>query len=260
MAANLTENIAAKPPIVADLPKVDTPTIVAREVFVEPVAFRRIYVWELPVRAYHLVNGLCIVVLAATGFMIGNPQAIFNASEAYQQYWFGWIRFTHFAAAYIFTFNLLFRLYWSFVGNEYSRWYNYVPYRKEQLKNIWEVLTTDVLQFRMHRKLFIGHNYMASFSYFVMFILSLLMIFTGFALYSSTSSFFLPKLFTWITPLFGSEAVVRQWHHLFMWGFIAFTIIHVYLVFYHDVFEGRGTTSSIIGGWTYMKDDEIKNR
>lgn len=260
MAANLTENMATKPPIIGDLPKAEAPIIVTEKVYVEPVAFRRIYVWELPVRVFHVINGLCIVLLAATGYIIGNPQAVFSASEAYQQNWFGTLRFVHFATAYIFTFNLLFRLYWSFVGNEYSRWYNYIPFRKEQFKNIGEVITTDILQFRLHRKLFIGHNYMAAFSYFVMFILSLLMIMTGFALYAPMSDFFLPQLFTWVVPLFGSDAVVRQWHHLFMWGFIAFTVIHVYLVFYHDVFEGRGTTSSIIGGWTYMKDDEIKKR
>jgi Ni/Fe-hydrogenase 1 B-type cytochrome subunit len=43
-----------------------------------------------------------------------------------------------------------------------------------------------------------------------------------------------------------------------MWFFIVFVIVHVYLVFYHDYIEGRGTTSSIIGGWKFVRDDEIK--
>jgi len=47
---------------------------------------------------------------------------LFYASEAYQQYWFGWVRFIHFAAAFVYVFNFLARLYWGFVGNRYSSW------------------------------------------------------------------------------------------------------------------------------------------
>lgn len=31
---------------------------------------REVYVWELPVRIYHWVNALCIVILCVTGFII----------------------------------------------------------------------------------------------------------------------------------------------------------------------------------------------
>jgi Ni/Fe-hydrogenase 1 B-type cytochrome subunit len=48
---------------------------------------------------------------------------------------------------------------------------------------------------------------------------------------------------------------VRFWHHLFLWFFVTFVIIHVYLAFYHDYIEGRGTVSSIIGGWKF---DRVK--
>jgi Ni/Fe-hydrogenase 1 B-type cytochrome subunit len=221
-------------------------------------SFRRVYVWELPVRVFHWVNALAIALLAVTGYLIGNPQAIFNANEAYQQYWFGWVRFTHFAAGYIFFFNLVFRIYWSFKGNSHSHWNNYIPFRKEQFDTIWEVFKTDIVPIKRERRLYAGHNFLASFTYFVILVISLLQVMLGFALYSSMSSFFLPHLFAWVIPLFGSDALARQWHHLLMWVFIVFTIVHLYLVFYHDVFEGRGTTSSIIGGWTFMKDDELE--
>ena len=55
---------------------------------IQTIPYRRVYVWELPVRIYHWLNALSIVVLIITGYLIGNPQAIFNANEAYQQYWF----------------------------------------------------------------------------------------------------------------------------------------------------------------------------
>ena len=47
---------------------------------------REVYVWELPVRIYHWVNALCIVILCVTGFIIADPPAIMSASEAYFSY------------------------------------------------------------------------------------------------------------------------------------------------------------------------------
>ena len=39
---------------------------------------REVYVWELPVRIYHWVNALCIVILCVTGFIIADPPAIMS--------------------------------------------------------------------------------------------------------------------------------------------------------------------------------------
>ena len=93
----------------------------------QPATFQRVYVWELPVRMYHWLNALCVVVLCVTGFLIGHPLAISYSTEAYQQYWFGTVRFLHFLAAFLFFFNFLFRIYWGLVGNAYARWTNFIP-------------------------------------------------------------------------------------------------------------------------------------
>jgi Ni,Fe-hydrogenase I cytochrome b subunit len=41
-----------------------------------PTEYYEVYVWEWPVRLFHWVNFLSIMVLAATGYLIGNPFAI----------------------------------------------------------------------------------------------------------------------------------------------------------------------------------------
>ena len=78
-------------------------------------AMQRVYVWELPVRLYHWVNAVCILVLIATGILIGRPLNA-SAGEASFRYWFGTVRFIHFVTAYVFFFNFVFRIYWGFVG------------------------------------------------------------------------------------------------------------------------------------------------
>ena len=52
---------------------------------------------------------------------------------------------------------------------------------------------------------------------------------------------------------------VRYWHHLFLWFFVTFIVVHIYLAFYHDYIEGRGTISSIVGGWKFERDPDQKH-
>jgi Ni/Fe-hydrogenase 1 B-type cytochrome subunit len=214
------------------------------------------YVWQLPVRLYHWINALCVVVLAITGYLIGRPIAIVNGAEASFSYWFGTVRFIHFVTAFVFFFNFAFRIYWGFVGNKYAHWENFIPLKKAQWKELFEVLKVDILQVRCKPIVSVGHNTLASLTYFMTFLAFLLQCLTGFGMYAAMSKAAFPKLFAWIVPLLGGDMATRQIHHILMWFFIVFAIIHVYLVFYHDYVERRGVTSSMIGGWKFVEKEE----
>jgi len=216
----------------------------------------REYVWQLPVRFYHWLNAFCIVALAVTGYMIGSPPAVQSSTEASFGYWFGTIRFVHFVAAFLFFFNFLFRIYWGFVGNKYSDWHNFIPTKKEQFNEMVDVLKVDILQTKGKPLESIGHNSLAGVTYFITFLVFLFQSATGFGMYAAMSDSWLPQLFTWIVPLMGGDFAVRQWHHVMMWFFIIFSMIHVYLVFYHDYVERRGVTSSMVGGWKFIDKHE----
>ncbi|MDH3718704.1 MAG: Ni/Fe-hydrogenase, b-type cytochrome subunit [Planctomycetota bacterium] len=225
------------------------------------MVMQRVYVWELPVRLYHWVNAACIMALIVTGFIIGGPLTLRGAaSEAYQGYWFGTVRFIHFTAAYVFFFNFAFRIYWSFVGNKYARWRTFLPISKAQWKEIWEVLKVDIFLGKAHAVESLGHNSLAGAIYFLTFLAFFFQCATGFGMYAAMSDAWLPSLFAWVVPLMGGDFAVRQWHHLTMWFFILFTIVHVYLVFYHDYVEGRGVISSIVGGWKFMPRTDLRTR
>ena len=214
---------------------------------------QRVYVWQWPVRLYHWVNFLCVGVLIATGFIIGRPVSFTSADEASFSYWFGTVRFIHFVTAFVFFFNFLVRIYWGFVGNTWARWQEFLPIRKHQRRELVEVLKVDILQAKASELLSIGHNPLAGFTYFLTFLAFLFQCVTGFGLYAAMSDAKLPHLFAWIVPLMGGDFAVRQWHHMTMWFFIVFSMIHVYLVFYHDYVEGRGVISSMAGGWKFVE-------
>lgn len=217
----------------------------------------RVYVWELPVRIYHWVNVACVVALCVTGYIIGRPFSIPVSTEASFSYWFGWTRFVHFVAAFVFFFNFLGRIYWGFAGNRYARWYNFLPLSRKrlgkQLREAGTVLKVDVLLAPARQIESIGHNALAGWTYFLTFLVFLFQSVTGFGLYAAMSRSTLPQLFAWIVPLMGGDFAVRQWHHAFMWFFVAFAIVHVYLVFYHDYVEARGVISSMSGGWKFVE-------
>lgn len=216
---------------------------------------REVYVWELPVRIYHWVNALCIIILCMTGFLIADPMAIMSETEATFRYWFGTVRFIHFVTAFVFFFNFVFRIYWGFAGNKYARWNNFIPLKKSQWKELFEVIKVDVLMIKNKPVDSIGHNQVASVIYFIMFLAFLLQCITGFGMYAQMSKAALPKLFAWMVPIMGGDLMVRHIHHYLMWFFILFALGHVYLVFYHDYIERRGVTSSMIGGWKFVEED-----
>jgi len=224
----------------------------------DTIALRRIYVWEFPVRLYHGVNALAVTALAVTGYMIGRPLALpISGGEASFSFFFGWVRFIHFVAAFVFFFNFLGRIYWGFVGNRYARWDNFIPLSgkqfRKQLSEVIKVLKVDVLLAKAKPMESIGHNALAGWTYFLTFLAFVFQSVTGFGIYAAMSTAWLPQQFAWIVPLMGGDFAVRQWHHVMMWFFVIFSMIHVYLVFYHDYVEGRGLISSMAGGWKFVE-------
>ena len=105
------------------------------------------------------------------------------------------------------------------------------------------------------RNRYIGHNSLAAFTYFGVFVLFIIQTVTGLAMFCVSTNNVMEPFFTWVLLKCGGFFVVRQIHHIAMWAFILFTIAHIYLVFYHDYIERNGIASSIIGGWKFVRED-----
>ena len=57
----------------------------------------KVYVYEAPLRLWHWINALTLVVLCITGYLIGAPMSSVPG-EASMNYEFGYVRLIHFAA------------------------------------------------------------------------------------------------------------------------------------------------------------------
>lgn len=231
---------------------------------IKTVTFRRAYIWQLPVRFFHWINGFAITFLIITGFLIANPPAIMTAKEASGQFWMGLIRQLHFISAYAMVAVMFMRVYWAFVGNRFASWRQFVPFDKKGREKMWHVIKYDIFLFNEKEYKFtnipIGHNAVAAASYLVMFILAVVMVFTGFALYAPTSTWFFPKFFAWATSLITTdEFLIRRIHHIVMWAFILFIAVHFYLVLFHDWLEGRGESSAMVSGYKFCRTERFED-
>ncbi len=92
---------------------------------------------------------------------------------------------------------------------------------------------------------------------FLMFFLgSILMIFSGFALYSEGSGqgHLTDILFGWFIPFIGDSQLVHTLHRLGMWYLICFIIVHVYAVIREDSMCRQSTSSTMVSGWRMFRD------
>ncbi len=217
-----------------------------------------VYVWQAPVRVWHWLMALCMMVLALTGYLIGSPLPTVSG-EASEHFLMGYIRFVHFSAAYIFAVSFVLRVYWAFVGNKFSRQLFTMPLKL--FSPTWWKGLFDLLPYytfvRQKRYVYLGHNPLALLAMFVMFVLgTIFMICTGFALYgegAGMGSWQFTMFTSWVMPLFGDSQAVHTWHHLGMWYLVVFAMLHIYLVIREDIYLHETVISTMVNGWRTPK-------
>ncbi len=221
-----------------------------------------VYVYEAPVRIWHWVNAFAIIALCVTGYFIGSPLSSVSG-EASDHYVMGYMRFVHFAAAYIFIIGFVFRAYWAIVGNSHSREI-YLP--RIFSKDFWDELWHEIKWYSFlvdEPKKYTGHNPLAILAMHLMFVWgSIFMIISGLALYgegAGMGSWQYQFFSSWLIPLMGQSQDVHTYHHLVMWLLIIFAIIHIYVAVREDIMTRQSIISSMISGWRLFKDNRPSN-
>ncbi|HEY3380335.1 MAG TPA: Ni/Fe-hydrogenase, b-type cytochrome subunit [Vicinamibacterales bacterium] len=216
----------------------------------------RVYVWEWPVRACHWLIAGSIAVLSGTGLYIANP-SLMTTGVVTQRSLMGLVKLIHYSTAIVFGIAVFSRVWWMFVGNNYARWDKFVPARTKRWKAIWPTLSYYL--FRMRKPPgFVGHNPLAGLTYTLVFVIYLIMIGTGLAMYSVSAHVGSPlRLFTFLVPVFGGLAMARWLHHGFMWMLIGFALHHVYSAVLMSQVEANATVESIFSGYKFVPREDL---
>ncbi|HKJ64553.1 MAG TPA: Ni/Fe-hydrogenase, b-type cytochrome subunit [Desulfopila sp.] len=198
--------------------------------------------WSILLRLYHWAFALSIIFLVATGFYINNPWT--NTLQEYSMSWpMAWMRYIHFVAAYVFIGAVLTRIFLYIFGNAQERITDALPITGRNLKNLWRTLLNYSYISDDHYPR-LGHNVLAGLTYLITIIAALFQLVSGFYL-------LFPEVAAWESwgvTIFASQQNARFIHHLLMWWFMIFALIHVYLVIWNDVMEPEGLVSSIFTG------------
>ncbi len=220
-------------------------------------SLKSIYVYEAPVRLWHWVQALAIVVLTATGFLIAYPPPSVGG-EASNSFLFGYIRFAHFAAGYVLAVVTVLRIYWAFVGNDYAKQLFLVPvWNRQYWREMWHEVRWYGFVADKPLK-YGGHNPLAQFMMaFVFMVATFFMIATGFAMYgegTGEGSWAHTAFTSWLLALFSNSQNLHTWHHVGMWVIITFVMVHLYAAIREDITSRQSIMSTMVSGYRTFKD------
>jgi len=202
------------------------------------------------VRATHWLNAVLLLGMIGSGLQIYGAYAHFGprgASYPLPNPWDGegfpqWARLGGWLAAGL---NWHFALAWPFVltGVLYvgflvltGEWRSLL-FRFRDLGPAWQ-MQRYYLGLRTDHPPQGKHNALQKLAYTSIVLLGALATASGFAIYK-------PVQLAWLTGLFGGYELARYWHFVFVWVFVAFTLVHVALVLLVDPASLR----AIITGW-----------
>ncbi len=218
--------------------------------------YQWVYLWDAPIRVMHWVAALSIVTLAVTGLYIGGPYFVTGGAEAADPFVMGWFRFVHFAAGAVLVMTAIVRAYWLFAGNKFTRLPALFPVRPRDWANMVKQIKYYLL-LEDRPPHYLGHNPMQQMSYTGMYLVALVMVVSGFAMYGqSNPGGIFYQAFNWVGIVLGGMPVVRFIHHAATWLFLIFIPVHIYLALRADNLERSGVISSIVTGGRFVPADE----
>lgn len=198
--------------------------------------------WSILLRLFHWMFALSIVFLVVTGFYINNPwtNTMIEGSFSFPM---ATMRYIHYIAAYTFSAAVAIRLFLYIFGNAQERIWDILPITGRNINNLkMTLLQYSYISDEHDERL--GHNILAGLAYLITFVAAIFMVCSGFFMLYPEAAFWQG----WGVTLFGSQQFARYLHHLLMWWFMIFAVIHIYLCIWNDCSEPEGLISSIFTG------------
>lgn len=207
-------------------------------------------VWDWQTRLLHWLNATMIFTLLIT--ILG-----YEGME-----WLGVAKPTrlplkefHAYAGHVFAVTFTLRIIWAFFGNEYARWSDMNPFKRDKLAAAWKKLRWYVGGMNGEETVAKGHDPLASLLYVALFIVLVLQVVTG-VLLSGAEFAIAPGVY--METLIGADAfhtiteAAEEVHEFGLWFIIFFAIAHVGAVIIREITGEMGLISSMINGKKYF--------
>ncbi len=236
--------------------------------------FKSYRVWDVPTRAFHWINVLCVFTLIGLGLVILNAGAldVSNAGKIL-------LKTLHVWAGYVFALNIAVRLAWGFFGGFYARWRQMLPGGKGYFRRLRRYSTSFV---EGKPEPYLGHNPLGRIAVTGLLLLMIVQALTGLVL-AGTDIYF-PPFGSWVAHSIAAAGVdpatlmpyspemydevayayMRSLRkpialvHLYSFYLLALGIvIHVAGVVITELREEGGLTSAMISGRKVLKGSPV---
>lgn len=217
---------------------------------------REYYVFSGATRLFHWVTVAAVGVLFFTGLYIGDPffigaQGIEPTAAVKRVFSMEMMRLYHFVAGYLLLASCILRIY----GWLINRGDRLLP--RFWTRHYWEGLADTTLHYMFlrpqHRPYL--RNSLARTSYLAVYVMLLIQLLTGFALYVMINPTSLAaKILGPLNHLLYGEYFVHLIHHYVSWFIVLFAIVHVYMATRADWMEKGGEVSGIISGVKFYRE------
>ena len=219
---------------------------------VKDVQRKEYYLFSPFLRIFHWIMVVSILVLFGTGLLITKPMDVTSTEPYFTSMSMDWVRDIHFLFAFIFCASFILRIY-GFIVNKGDRLF----------PRVWEGhFYEETVEVALHYMLLKSHhapflrNPLARASYAGLYVMVLIEVLTGFAMYFMTEpSNVGGALFGWVNTLLGSEMMTHYIHHYVAWLIIVFAIGHLYMVIRAEFMEGESEVSSMFSGKKILAHD-----
>jgi len=206
-------------------------------------------------RWQHWIRALSIVVLTVTGFYIAVPFVTPIPNAEPTNFMYALFRSWHIIFGFIMTWVILYKSY-LFV---FSRGHEMERNAIKDIFNIdiWKEQIGYYLFITKHPKLSGVYNPVQFLAYAGFYIMMFLLIITGFILYvhvyhDGLGGFLYDPMMS-LEVMMGGLAMVREIHHITMWGVIIFVLAHIYMAVFNAVYGKEGAMDAIFSGLKWHK-------
>jgi Ni/Fe-hydrogenase 1 B-type cytochrome subunit len=198
-----------------------------------------------------------VLVLIVTGFYIAEPFTI-TKGETVDKFFMGNVRFVHNLCGIFLVFLFLWRVYLAFFSRFHADWKDFFAWT--DIKTTFDQIKFYLLIKKEPPAHTCLYGPLQSLAYLALMLMVLVIVVTGLILMGANYHAGLTAIgYTVLRPVenvMGGLAVVRYIHHVFTWLFFLFTVVHIYMAFWHDAVLKQGTISSMVSGHLFEREKE----